>query len=80
MGAAHHANILAVSAKMKGDKGRGGSGAKPLMKMVGATAQTPNVNIGACYGSINSHKRSQVIWGDLAPHLLMAQRLLREVA
>ncbi len=29
MGEAHHANTLAVSARMKGDQGRGGLGAKP---------------------------------------------------
>jgi hypothetical protein len=34
-------------------------------EMVGATAQTQNVNMEACYGSINSHKLSQVIW----PHI-----------
>lgn len=65
MGAAHHANTLAVSARVKGDKGRGGLGAKPPKQMVGAPAQTQNVNVGACYGSINSHKLSQVIW----PHI-----------
>ena len=124
-----------LAARAKGDKGRGGPGAEPLMKKAGLAAWTSNQrrqpprppspgfankmgeahpqNALAVHSQGEGRQRSrgtggrapdeksrgdcpdlerqdggtswvdhftQALAGDLAPHLLMAQRLLREVA
>ena len=77
MGAAHPQNILAARGQDEGRQRSRGFGGK---------APDENGRVG-CPDSERQHggllwvdQFTQALAGDLAPHLLMAQRLLREVA
>ena len=48
-----------ITARMKGDKGRGGPGPKPLKQMLETSAQPQNDNAARAYGSINSRNPSR---------------------
>jgi hypothetical protein len=61
---------------MKGDKGRGGSGAKPLMKMVGPTGFEPATSASQTQRSSQAELRSVVRRGVLQP---LARRPVPEI-
>ena len=66
-----------LAARMRGDKGRGGPGAKPPKQNGRSDCPDSERRHG---GMLWVDQFTQALAGDLAPHLLMAQRLLREVA